>query len=99
MAKLAELLLRRKELAMKVDQIQRIQQPALYEIKVERKPVTEGIDNIVAQIPKVTLAEVTAEYDFYASALRHVDAAVQQANWTCEVEIKDKYMENYKVVE
>jgi hypothetical protein len=93
--KLAEALLRRKELQAKVDQIKQVQQNNLFEIKMKRQKVTEDIDDIVASVPKVTLSQVTAEYDFYARSLRLVDAAIQQANWTAEVEVDDKTMSAY----
>ena len=67
--KLAEALLRRKELQGKVDRIAVIREKDLFEVKARRQQVTEGIDDLVAQVPKVTLAEVTREYDFYAKRL------------------------------
>jgi len=86
--KLAEALLRRKELQGKVDRIATIKERGdIFEIKVTRKAVHEGIDDVVAQVPKLTLAEVTKEYDFYAKRLRLVDAAVQQTNWTTDIEV------------
>lgn len=85
--KLAEALLRRKELQQKVDQTKAIKAANLYDTKVTRKAAHEGIDDVLAQIPKLTLSQVTAEYDHYARALRLVDAAIQQANWTTEIEV------------
>lgn len=83
--KLAEALLRRKELAMKVAQIAAIKPQNLFEMKIIRKNITENIDDIQATVPKLTLSQVTAEYDFYARQLRLIDAAIQQANWTTEL--------------
>lgn len=93
--KLAEALLRRKELQGKVDRIKLIQKEDLYVAKVQRRAVHEGIDDVIAAIPKLLLAEVTAEYDFYAKELRLVDAAIQQANWTTEIECQDGVLEDY----
>ena len=93
--KLAEALLRRKELQQKVDQIKAIQGKDLFEVKAKRVNVTDSMDDIVAQVPKVTLAEVTREYDYYAQQLRLVDAAIQNANWTVDVELGDNVMRNF----
>ncbi len=93
--KLAEALLRRKELAEKVKGIQNFKQADLYEVKVKRQKVSEDIDDIVASVPKLTLSQVTAELDHYARALRLVDAAIQQANWTTEIDVDSKAMETY----
>lgn len=83
--KLAEALLRRKELQGKVDRIKAIQAADIYEVKVTRKAAHEGIDDVIAKVPKLSLAEVTKEYDHYAKRLRLVDAAIQQANWTTDI--------------
>jgi hypothetical protein len=85
--KLAEALLRRKELAMKVEQLRAINQSQLFEPRVARKKVSDDIDDILASVPKLTAKQVTAEYDYYARALRVIDGAIQQANWTCELDV------------
>ena len=94
--KLAEALLRRKELQQKVDQIRSIKDKDLFEVKAQRRQVTESIDDIVAQVPKVSLSQVTQEYDFYAKQLRLVDAAIQNANWNTEIELVDSVMSDYR---
>lgn len=94
--KLAEALLRRKELQGKVNMLTQIKDKDLFEVKAQRKNVTENIDDIIAMVPKLTASQVTAEFDFYARQLRLVDAAIQQANWTVEVEIVDTVMGDYK---
>ena len=91
--KLAEALLRRKELQAKVDQLHTIQNKDMFVLKVVRKNVTENIDDITATVPMLTASQVTAEYDFYARQLRLVDAAIQQANWTTEVELQPLTMD------
>jgi len=94
--KLAEALLRRKELQGKVDMLKHIQDKNLFEVKAQRRQVTESLDDIIAQVPKLTASQVTAEYDWHARQLRLVDAAIQQANWTCEIEIDQTVMSDYK---
>ena len=90
--KLAEALLRRKELQGKVDVLKQIKDKDLFEVKARRQQVAEGIDDIVAQVPKLTASQVTQEYDWHSRQLRIVDAAIQQANWTCEIEVHDDSM-------
>ena len=92
--KLAEALLRRKELQNKIDQISKIKEQDLFEVHVKRTNVTDSVDDIIAKVPKLELNQVTEEFDFYAKQLRLIDAAIQQANWTTEIEIKS--MEDFK---
>ena len=93
--KLAEALLRRKELQGKVDILKQIKEKDLYEVKARRQQVAEGIDDLVAQVPKITASQVTQEFDWHSRQLRLVDAAIQQANWTCEIEVHDESMGDF----
>lgn len=93
--KLAEALLRRKELNGKVDVLKSIQDRDLFQVMATRKPITDSIDDVIAQVPKLTASQVTAEFDFYARQLRLVDAAIQQANWTTEIAISDTVMGDF----
>lgn len=92
---LAEALLRRKELAGKVDQLAAIKDKDLYEVKGKRTKVTEDLDDIVLQVPLLSSSEVTAAYDFHAKQLRLVDAAIQQANWSTQIAVADSVMGDY----
>lgn len=90
--KIAEALLLRKHLQDKVQQLHNIKlqgEQGLFEVKFKRESVNTNsqaaLDEITAQVPKVTMKEITAEYDLYASELRKLDASIQQANWTFEV--------------
>lgn len=95
--KLAEALLRRKELQGKVDQLKDLKtNDVIYQIRNKRVQVTDTWEDITADCPKLTASQVTAEYDHYARALRLIDAAIQQANWTCELDINDVAMADYK---
>lgn len=94
--KLAEALLRRKELQGKVDQLKQIKDKDLFDVRARRQGVAEGIDEVVAQVPKLTASQVTAEFDFYARQLRLVDAVIQQANWTTEISVQDSVLADYK---
>ena len=93
--KLAEALLRRKELQGKVDALRQIKDKDMFEVVARRQPVTVGIDDIVAQVPKLTASQVTAEFDWHARQLRLIDAAIQQANWTTEVAVADSVMGDF----
>lgn len=94
--KLAEALLRRKELQGKVDVLKAIKDKDLFEVRARRQQVSEGIDDLVAQVPKLTASQVTQEYDWHARQLRLIDSAIQQANWTAEIEVHDESMVDFK---
>lgn len=94
-AKLAEALLRRKELQEKVDQLRKINVENLFEVKIKRQNVTESVDEVIAQVPKIALPQVTAGHDYYAKHLRLIDAAIQQANWTTEIELNSDAMKDF----
>ena len=96
--KLAEALLRRKELNEKVSRIERVKQADLYEVKARRVRVTESLDDITAEVPKLELNQVTKEYDFYARQLREIDAAIQQANWTTEIQVNENNLKDFTEV-
>ncbi len=90
--KIAQALLLRKQLEAKVKQLEPIKQmgsQGLFEAKVQRVNITEQIDQIQMQVPKITLEDVTKEYDKYATALRKLDASVQKANWEFDVDFSD----------
>jgi hypothetical protein len=93
--KLAEALLRRKELNDKIAQLKPINVQNLFETRATRKKVTEDIDDVIAKVPKITLAQVAAGYDWYAKQLRLVDAAIQQANWVTELEVGENVMKDF----
>ena len=87
--KLAEALLRRKELQEKVDRLRTVRDSDMCVLKVRRVSASEGIDEITASVPQVSVSQVTQAFDFNARQLRRVDAAIQQANWNTEVELAD----------
>lgn len=93
--KLAEALLRRKELQGKVDVLKSIKDKDLFELKAQRKQISESMDDIVAQVPKLTAGQVTTEFDWHSRQLRLVDAAIQQANWTCEIDVSESVMGDF----
>lgn len=94
--KLAEALLRRKELAEKVAILRVFKDKDIYyEIRGQRNKITDGIDEMNANIPKMTASQVMAEYDFAAKQLRLVDAVIQQANWSTNVTVDPIVMDIY----
>ena len=95
--KLAEALLRRRELQEKVDQLRPLRVSDLFETKVKRMKVTDNIDDVTAQVAKVDAAQITAEFDHYAKQLREVDAFIQQANWTTDIEVNKDNMKNWEI--
>lgn len=95
--KLQEALLRRKELAEKLNVIRHIKDNTLiYQVRNQRVKVTEGIDNLDLDVPKLELSQVTAEYDYVAKQLRLIDSHIQQTNWTAEITIDPMLMEPYQ---
>lgn len=87
--KIAEALVLRKHLEVKLKQLEPIHlqgEKGLFELRSERVKVSEEVDEVRTQIPKVTLAEVTKEYNTYSKALRELDTAIQKANWQFDVE-------------
>jgi len=94
-AALAELLLRRKELEGKVRQLHTVKTGDMTQFLVNRVKAHEGLDEIKAQVPKVTMNQVTAAHDWYAKQLRLCDAAIQRANWDTMVTVGDDVMADY----
>lgn len=93
--KLAEALLRRKELQGKVDVLKQIKDKDLFEVRGKRQKISDDLDDVIAQVPLLTASQVTHEYDWHARQLRLVDAAIQQANWTTVVELDQAVMSEY----
>ena len=94
--KLAEALLLRKEYQAKVNQLLPIKTGDVFEVKAKRINVTDNVDDVVLQVPLLSVSQVTEEYDWYAKRLRQVDAAIQQANWTTEIQVPATLTEEYK---
>ena len=92
--KLAEALLRRKELAEKLSILRHFKDNQLYyEVRGQRVPIDKGIEDLNMNVPKLTASQVTAEYDFVAKQMRLIDALIQQTNWTAIVQIDPMVME------
>lgn len=93
--KLADALLRRKELNQKVDQLRAIKDKDIFEFRFERKQINENLDDIKAQVPVLEANQVTAEFDYYANKLRLIDAAIQQLNWTTNITVDKLVWKDY----
>ncbi len=93
--KLADALLRRKELQQKVDQIRGIKESQVFENVMQRRQVNEQLDDITGKVAKLELNQVTQEFDYYANKLRLIDAAIQQLNWTSDIEVDSKVWVDY----
>ena len=88
--KIAEALVLRKHLEAKVKQLEPIKvagENGAFELKTERVKVTDEVDEVKFQVPKVELKSITKEYDMYSKALRQLDTAIQAANWQYEVSV------------
>lgn len=87
--KLAAALVLRKHFEAKVKQLEPLKlqgDQGLFEIKTQRVSVGDNVDELKFQLPKVTLEEVTKEYDKYSKALRELDTKIQETNWITELE-------------
>ena len=88
---IAEALVLRKHLEQKVKQLEPLKingENGLFELHTERKNVTENVDEVKFQVPKIELKEITKEYDTYSKALRELDTAIQKANWVTKLDYK-----------
>jgi hypothetical protein len=86
--KIAEALLLRKQLEQKVEQLRPIKlrgDEGMFETKVERRKVSEDVDEATIMVPRVNLSDITKQYDHYATELRKIDASIQRANWEFDV--------------
>lgn len=86
---LAEALVLRKHLEAKLKQLEPVKQfgdKGALEVQTKRVNINENVDELTMQIPKLTLADVTAEYDKYSKALRLLDTAIQKANWSTDLD-------------
>jgi hypothetical protein len=93
---IAESLVLRKHLQNKVEQLKPIYEAGergMFELKVDRVPVSSGqdekVDELRMKVPRVTMADVTQEYDKYAKALRVLDTKIQEANWKYKVDFDE----------
>lgn len=84
--KLAEALLVRKDLQAKIDRMGDIAPRELYEVATKRGKNEDGFQDMIAQVPKISYQQFVHAYDWHARQLRLVDAAIQQANWTTDIE-------------
>lgn len=94
---LADALLRRKELSLKVQVLTNIKATALFEVSAGRVKVTDDLEQVTAKVPKLTASEVTAELDWHSRQLRLCDSAVQRANWNTMIELDASVMTDYQV--
>lgn len=90
--KIAEALLLRKQLEAKVRQLEPLKmqgENGVYKFEVERVKISDEVDEARVKVPRVELADITKEYDHYASELRKLDASIQEANWKYDVSYKE----------
>lgn len=90
--KIAEALLLRKQLQDKVEQLKPLKvngEKGVFETQTKRVNVNENVDEVTVQLPRITLSDITAQYDHYASELRKLDASIQKANWEFDVDYKE----------
>ena len=57
--------------------------------KITRVSVNDKLDEVTINVPKIEADEVNKEFDKFATALRKLDTAIQEANWKYEIDFKD----------
>ena len=57
---------------------------------MQRRQANEQLDDITGKVSRLDLNQVTKEYDYYANKLRLIDAAIQQLNWTTDIQVDSK---------
>jgi hypothetical protein len=85
---LARALNLRKHLDIKVKALQPIKIQAdngVFETKTTRRKISDDIDEVTVTTPKLSLADITKEYDQYAKELRVLDDAIQETNHTTQI--------------
>jgi len=94
---LAELLLLRKEFNGKVEALGHIPHELLRARIQQRVDLTNTtLSDVTAQVPRITINQVTQALDFYSRRLRLVDAAIQRANWETTVVVDDSVLESFE---
>lgn len=93
--KLASLLARRKECTELVKQLQGVNLAGFVHTEQTRKKADQGLEDVVARIPKVSISEVTAKYDFYAGRLEEVDGLIQFANWNTNTTVQNEVFDEW----
>jgi len=99
--KLAEALILRKQLVQKIGQLNPLKSQAddgYFKEVVKRIRVTDpipeskdkdlqgGQDEVTKKTPLITPDSIFESFDEHATALRKLDAAIQQANWAVEID-------------
>lgn len=91
--KIAEGLLLRKQLQAKTEQLKPLRDlgdRGVFDQQVKRANVSENVDELTIVTPRVSLEDITKTYDHYATQLRKLDAALQKANWTFDLDFTEE---------
>lgn len=102
--KLAELLVRRKELE---DRIRRAPAPHNFRVSAEelfqeiseRVPIADGLGDLVTKVKRKAPSELKPfqVVDTLQRKLREVDACIQKTNWDTQVEVSKTVLDNFSV--
>jgi hypothetical protein len=91
--KIAEGLLLRKQLQAKTEQLKPLRdlgERGVFDQQVKRQSVSDNVDEVTIVTPRVTLKDITSTYDHYATQLRKLDAALQKANWSFDLDFTEE---------
>lgn len=90
--KLSAALVLRKHLDARVKQLTPLKMAGdqgAFEIQTKTRQVSDTVQEVTNQLPRITLEELTKEYDKYSKALRQLDTKIQETNWLTEIEFDD----------
>lgn len=73
----------RKHLAIKLEQLKPLRIQAdngVFQTKTTRRKISDDIDEVTVTTPKLSVADITKEYDEHAKEMRELDDAIQASN-------------------
>lgn len=71
----------------------------MFSQQVQRKQVSDNVDELSIVTPRITLEELTKTYDHYATQLRKLDASLQKANWNFDLDFNEEPAPKAETVE
>tara|TARA_R100001163_G_C4997272_1_gene147735 strand:- start:416 stop:736 length:321 start_codon:yes stop_codon:yes gene_type:complete len=93
---LAELLIRRNDLKDKLERVKPLTNRDLYGQKVQRISVSDSVDEVTVQVPRLSYDEIDGNWNHISRQLRKVDALIQRTNWETQVAIDPELLQDYR---
>ncbi len=93
---LAEALLRRKELESLIKRLDPVRPSDLFTTRLKRVKITDDLDEVTAQIPRIKAEQIDQYHNWLARQLRFCDAAIQRANWDTTIKVKASVVSDFE---